>query len=123
MSKSKGLNTNNVFTTAMLKQIYAKSLGGEYLGQMYKESMTYLKNIGFHKTQLLSVTDRGSVYRWFVFTQMKEEIMIEYKKDDGEESLKLVFSPSDVEFIYDILLMRFNQIAAEEKDKVFIYNT
>jgi hypothetical protein len=122
--KRKALNTNTTFTTLMLKQIYVKSInGGDVLiKKMFDEAVKYLDNIGFVKTPLVSMTERDMHFRSAMFSQAGEKVLIEYKKDLFEEVIKLVFTPLEIKFVHDILLMRFNQIAAEEKDSIFIYN-
>lgn len=108
----------------MSKQICVKSLAGMgvSLNEMYKEAISYLVNIGFTKSPVISVTDKHQTTRVFFFTQGFEKVILEYKQDAFEEVLKLVFNPSDIRFVYDILLMRFNQLAKEKEDRVFIYN-
>ena len=107
----------------MSKQICAKSLaGGVSLKGMYKEAVTYLENIGFKKSPILSVTDIDQTTRIFFFNQGFEKVVLEYRQNPFEEVLKLIFKPSEIRFVHDILLMRFNQLAREQEDKVFIYN-
>ena len=108
----------------MSKQISVKAVNasGAILIKMYNEALKYLENIGFIKTPLMSITDKNKIFRSFLFSQAFEKVIIEYQKDSHEELLKLVFNPLEIKFVYDILLMRFNQIASEQKDKVFIYN-
>ncbi len=106
----------------MLKQIHIKSIKNEVLlKRMYDEASNYLESIGFKKTPLLSVTDAEVTFRGFLFASGNEKVMIEYQKNLFEEVLKLVFAPMEIKFIYDILLMRINQIASDERDSVFIY--
>ena len=90
--------------------------------KMYKEAHKYLQNIGFKKTALAAVTDKNTTLRTFYFVQGKEKIILEYKQDQVEEVLKIVFKPLDIKFVYDILLMRFNQIAKENKNKIYVFN-
>lgn len=108
----------------MSKQIAVRCMiGGEtQLRKMHEEAITYLENIGFAKESLLAITDNDTTFRSFLFYSGDEKVMLEYKKDMYDEMLKLVFSPLDIKFVYDILLMRFNQLAAEEKNSVFIFN-
>jgi hypothetical protein len=107
----------------MLKQIYVKSLHTSgSLVKMYEEAKTYLQNIGFLKIPLMAVTDIEHTFRSYLFSQGFEKVMLEYNKDMHEEVLKLVFTPAEIRFVYDILLMRFNQIARDEEGNVFIYN-
>ena len=109
----------------MSKQIWVKSVkqGEILLKKMYDEAQEYLENIGFVKTPLLSVTDADLSLRSYFFTQAGEKIILEYKRDMFEEILKLTFNPLDIKFVYDILLMRFNQLASDEKERnIFIYN-
>ncbi|MEM3374373.1 MAG: hypothetical protein QXE31_04080 [Candidatus Woesearchaeota archaeon] len=105
-----------------IKQIYVKSLKeNKSLLSMYEEAHKYLETLGFDKILLLSITDSDETFRSFLFKNGEEKIIVEYKKDMYEEILKLVFS-THITFIYDILLMRFNQISSEERESVFIYN-
>lgn len=108
----------------MSKQIAVKCLnGGELqLRKMYEEAMTYLENIGFSKETMLSITDTDMTFRSYLFTSGNEKVLLDYKKDMYDEILKLVFSPMEIKFVYDILLMRFNQLAAEDKKSIFIHN-
>lgn len=107
----------------MLRQISVKAIRGKNsLQQMYNEAQVYLDNIGFSKEQLLSVTDKHSSIRTFMFKEGKEKILLEYQQDSVEEVLKLVFHPMEIKFVYDILLMRFNQLA-KEKSSVYIFNS
>ncbi|MEK6916418.1 MAG: hypothetical protein AABW92_01620 [Nanoarchaeota archaeon] len=107
----------------MSKQISVKSIKseGSSLEKMYKEAQKYLMNIGFSKMPLLAVTSKDETFRSYLFSQGKEKIVLEYKQDKYEEVLNLTFNQSELRFIYDILLMRFNQLARDEKS-VFIYN-
>lgn len=105
-----------------IKQIFVKSLKeNKSLLNMYDESQKYLETIGFEKILLLSITDLDETFRSFMFQNGEEKIIIEYKKDMYEEVLKLVFS-TKITFIYDILLMRFNQLSSDDRESVFIYN-
>ncbi len=107
----------------MPKQIYVKSVNGSpLLKKMYDEAQTYLGNIGFSKTPLFSLTDSEVTIRSFLFSTGHEKVIMEYKKDLFEEVLKLNFAPLEIKFVYDILLMRFNQLASEERGNVYIYN-
>lgn len=108
----------------MSKQISVKSINttDPLLRKMYDEAQKYLENIGFIKTPLMSVTDKNHTFRSFLFSQAFEKVVLEYKKDSHEELLRLIFNPLEIKFIYDILLMRFNQLAQDQEDKVFIYN-
>ena len=108
----------------MSKQICVKATddSNNNLTQMFKEAKKYLENIGFFQTPLISITDKDSTVRTVLFSQGHEKVIMEYKKEFSEEVLKLVFNPLEIKFIYDILLMRFNQLADQNKDKVFIYN-
>ena len=108
----------------MSKQISVKSVKANdaLLKKMYDEANTYLETIGFTRTPLISITDLDNTFRGFLFTHGKEKILVEYKKDLFEEILKLVFQPLEIQFVYDILLMRFRQIAMDEQESVFIYN-
>ena len=113
----------HLFTTSMLRQIQVKSLQEPgKLRKMYDEARGYLENIGFRRTPLLSLTDADQTLRSFMFEQAGEKVLVEYKVDSFEETLKLVFCPLEIEFVYDILLMRFNQIRGENK-QIFIYPT
>ncbi|MCM2324844.1 MAG: hypothetical protein NDI94_00120 [Candidatus Woesearchaeota archaeon] len=105
----------------MLKQISVRSIAstGASVKKMYDEAQTYLENIGFKKTELMSVTDSGNTFRSYIFTQGKEKVLLEMKQDPVEEMLKLVFSPMEIKFVHDILLMRFNQLGKEKG--IFIY--
>ena len=106
----------------MSKQIYVKSVKGVLIKQMFDEAGEYLINIGFSKTPLISITDKDITFRGFLFSSGREKVLVEYKKDAYEEVLRLDFTPLEIRFIYDILLLRFNQIASDQKDNVFIYN-
>ena len=107
----------------MSKQICVKSINDtDMLKKMHNEARLYLENIGFKRTPLMSLTDMDNTFRSFLFSQGKEKILVEYKKDLHEEILKLVFNPLEIKFVYDLILMRFNQIASSEKDKVIIFN-
>jgi len=108
------------FTTEMLKQISLKSIDNNSLNKIYKETITYLENIGFIKTPFISFTDKDVIYRCFMFQSGQEKVLFEFRKDNHEELLQLVFSPMEITFVHDILLMRFNQ-AARESGKMFIY--
>jgi hypothetical protein len=107
----------------MSKQISVKSIksSGESLKQMYNESVTYITNIGFKKIPVVSVTDKKNTVRTYLFTHGKEKIILEYCKDEYEEVLKVAFSPMEIKFVYDILLLRFNQLARNKENKIFIY--
>ena len=108
----------------MSKQIHVKSLRANegLLSKMYDEAQKYLATIGFAKEPMLSVTDDSTTFRGFLFTSGFEKVMVEYKKDMYEEVLRLTFSPLEIRVVYDIILMRFNQIAGQEKESVFIFN-
>ena len=108
----------------MSKQISVKSTNTSepVLKKMYDEAQKYLENIGFIKTPLMSLTDKDHTFRSFLFSQAFEKVVLEYKKDNYEETLRLIFNPLEIKFVYDILLMRFNQLAQDQEDKVFIYN-
>ena len=121
-TKAKALYSSPLFTTVMLKQISAKSIDNKSVKQLYDESIKYLENIGFSKEPLLSVTDRNRVYRSFVFRHGKEKVLLELNKDEFEETIKLIFAPMNIEFVHDILLMRFNQVARQESGRIFVYN-
>jgi hypothetical protein len=122
-NKTKDLYSICRFTTDMLKQISVKAIKGKNaLKQMYNEAQIYLDNIGFSKEQILSLTDSDKAIRTYLFSQGKEKILLEYQQDNVEEVLKLVFHPMEIKFVYDILLMRFNQLA-KEKGSVYIFNT
>jgi len=107
----------------MVGQISVKSLkvSGESLTQMYDEARSYLESIGFNKTALLSVTDKDLTLRTFLFKEGGEQILLEFKQDKYEEVLKLAFFPMEITFVYDILLMRFNQLSGGQKNGIFIY--
>lgn len=108
----------------MSKQISVKSINvnNGTITQMYKETQTYLENIGFRRTNLLSITEKDTKKRVFMYSQGKEKVLIEYNKDKYEEILKAVFEPMEIKFVYEILLMRFNQLARKKSDSVFVYN-
>ena len=108
----------------MSRQILVKSLKNpeQLIKEMFDEAMSYLVNIGFTRTPLISITESTSTFRAFAFSQGNEKVILEYKASFSEEVLKLSFEPLKVKFIYDILVMRFNQIAKEDKESVFIYN-
>ena len=108
----------------MSKQIAVKSINatGPVLKKMFEEAQKYLENIGFIRTPLMSITDKDHTFRSFLFSQAFEKVVMEYKKTSNEEILRLIFNPLEIKFIYDILLMRFNQLAQDQEDKVFIYN-
>ncbi|AJF61092.1 TPA: hypothetical protein HA239_01045 [Candidatus Woesearchaeota archaeon] len=107
----------------MAKQISVKAVKstGSSLSSMYKEAQTYLMNIGFSKMPLLALTSKEQTFRSYIFSQGREKVILEYKQDEYEEVLNLVFNETEIRFVYDILLMRFNQLARDEKS-VFIYN-
>ena len=109
----------------MLKQISVKSIKskGSNLKSMYNEAQKYLENIGFKKTPLVGVTSKNQVFRSFLFAQGDEKVILEFKQDNVEEILKLIFEPLEIKFVYDILLMRFTQIAKEKDNTVFVYNS
>ncbi len=105
----------------MLKQISVRSIAstGASVQKMYEEAQKYLENIGFKKVELVSVTDSGSAFRSFLYVQGKEKVLLEMKQDPVEELLKLVFTPMEIKFVYDILLMRFNQLGKEKGTFIF----
>jgi len=107
----------------MSKQLSVKSLKsmGGSVKQMFDETQSYLSNIGFERTPFLAITDKEMTVRTFLFTHGKEKIILEYKQDMIEETIKLVFSPMEIKFVYDILLLRFNQLARDNKKGIFIY--
>ena len=70
--------------------------------QMYKETQTYLENIGFRKTELLSILDKNTKRRVFMYSQGKEKVLVEYEKNEYEEVLKAVFEPMEIKFVYEI---------------------
>jgi hypothetical protein len=90
--------------------------------KMFDEAQKYLENIGFTKTQVISVTDQNITFRSFIFTSGKETIIVEYRKDMFEDILRLTFAPLEIQFVYDILHMRFRQIASDEQEGIFISN-
>ena len=108
----------------MLKQIFVKSvkINDSLIKKMFDETQKYLENIGFGKTQVLSVTDQNITFRSLIFTSGKEQVLVEYRKDMFEDILRLSFEPLEIKFIYDILLMRFKQIASEEQEGIYISN-
>ena len=107
----------------MLKQISVKSIRGKNsLKQMYNEAQVYLDNIGFSKDMLFSMTEDQLSIKTFIFSEGKEKILLEFQQDTVEESLKLVFYPMEIKFVYDILLLRFNELA-KEKGSIYIFNT
>ena len=107
----------------MLKQISVKSIRGKNsLKQMYNEASVYLDNIGFSKEMIFSMTDNQSSLKTFIFSEGKEKILLEFQQDTVEESLKLVFHPMEIKFVYDILLLRFNELA-KEKGSIYVFNT
>lgn len=107
----------------MLKQLSVKTLksSGASVKQMYDEANKYLENIGFKKISLVSVTSVDGVLRSYVYFQGNEKIILEYSQDRIEETVKLMFTPMEIQFIYDILLMRFNQLAKDKEKSIFIY--
>ena len=106
----------------MSRQICVKSFqSSKSLKKMYDEAVTYLESLGFKKEPILAVTDNESTARSYLFMHGTEKIIFQYKLNLNEESLVLGFTPMDVEFIYDILLMRFRQLSLYESGKVFIY--
>lgn len=111
-------------TTLMLKQIFVKStkISDSLIKKMYDEAQKYLENIGFSKTQILAVTDPNITFRSLMFTSGKEKVLVEYRKDQFEDILRLSFEPLEIKFIYDILHMRFRQIASDEQEGIFISN-
>ena len=125
ITKTKGLNTTIVSFTAMLKQISVKTLrtSDASLKQMYDEAQTYMKNIGFKKIELVSVTELDNTFRSFLFSQGKEKVLLEYRQDKFEEILNLGFTPMEIKFVYDILLLRFNQLAKKKKENIFIFES
>jgi hypothetical protein len=108
----------------MSKQIFVKSIkiSDSLIKKMFDEAQKYLENIGFSKTQILSVTDQNITFRSFAFTSGKENILVEYRKDMFEDILRLSFAPMEIQFVYDILLMRFRQIASDEQEGIYISN-
>ncbi len=108
----------------MSRQIQVKSINTleAPLKKIYTEAHRYLESIGFKKTNLVSVTDKDKIIRSFLYTQAGENVILEYKKDMFEEVLKLIFSPMKIKFVYDIILMRFNQLARNDSERIFVYN-
>ncbi len=107
----------------MLKQISVKTVKGkDSLKQMYNEAQVYLENIGFEKTPVFSLTDKHMMIRSFIYSHGKEKVLIEFQQDSVEQVLKLVFHPMEIQFVYDILLLRFNQLA-KEKESVHVFNS
>ena len=108
----------------MSKQISVKALkvSGGSIKQLYEEAQKYLLNIGFAKEPMFSVTESTRVTRISYYSQGNEKVVMEYHQDLVEESLNLTFAPMDIKFVYDILLMRFNQVAREKQGSIVIYN-
>ena len=108
----------------MLKQIFVKSVktSDSMIKKMFDEAQKYLENIGFAKEQILSVTDQNITFRSVIFTSGKEQVLIEYRKDMFEDILRFSFTPLEILFVHDILLMRFKQIASDEQEGIFISN-
>jgi hypothetical protein len=109
----------------MSKQISVKALktSGASIKQLYEEAQKYLLNIGFAKEPIFSVTEASRVTRVNLYAQGKEKVLMEYHQDLVEEILKLTFKPSDIKFVHDILLMRFNQVAREKQGNVLVFNS
>ncbi|MEM2139071.1 MAG: hypothetical protein QXM96_02875 [Candidatus Woesearchaeota archaeon] len=104
------------------KQINIKSIKeNKVLLQIYQEAQKYLENIGFEKFLLISLTDADETMRSFLFQSGEEKIIIEYKRDMYEEIVKIIFS-TKITFVYDILLMRINQLSNEEKESIYIFS-
>ncbi|MFH2020435.1 MAG: hypothetical protein ABIJ34_03410 [archaeon] len=108
----------------MKRQISVKALRstGATLKQMYDEALTYLGNIGYNKEQIFALTEADRIIRTFMFVQGSEKILVEYQQDTVEEVLKIAFGQTEIKFVYDILLMRFNQIARDKNGNVFVFN-
>ena len=104
----------------MSKQISVKTLHtSPSIKLMLEETHSYLDAIGFVKEHVLSISDQESDLNTYIFKYEKEVIIMEYRKTKFEESLKLKFNPLSIHIVYDILLMRFNQIKEEH---VLIFN-
>ena len=109
----------------MSKHISVKALKstGASIKQLYEEAQKYLLNIGFSKESILSVTEATRVTRVNLYSQGNEKVLVEYHQDTVEETLKLTFKPSEIKFVYDILLMRCNQIAREKYGNIVVFNS
>jgi hypothetical protein len=107
----------------MSKQISVKSVksSGASIKELFEESKSYLTNIGFKKNTIAVVTDKENSTQTLLFFHGNEKVIIEFKQDAYEEVLNLAFAPMEIKFVYDILLMRFNQLAREKNKGVFIY--
>lgn len=108
----------------MEKQIFVRSLGQNKLvvEKLFQETFNYLRELGFKSTPICAIGDSIGVYNSVLFEDNCEKILIEYSSFGKSRVLKLTFSLDSIQFVYDILLMRFNQIARNEQDFISIYS-
>lgn len=108
----------------MQKQIFIRSLGkNKYVpSKLFNETVQYLQALGFKKTPVVSMSKKDGFYSSILFEEKEERIVLEFNSMQEEQIIKLSFAPLNIEFIYDILLMRFNQIARIEKDTICVYS-
>ncbi|MBD3203521.1 hypothetical protein GF327_04455 [Candidatus Woesearchaeota archaeon] len=106
----------------MSKQITIKSpeKKDSSIMKLYVELATYLKYFGFKIFPMIEINTKKKIYKTILFCFEGENILIEYINSKNELMLKVNFYPLNVSVIYDMILMRINQIARLQKEKVII---
>lgn len=114
-----------IVTTNMSKQVMVKTIGTEKktIKTLFRELVPYLKYFGFKEMPMMAYDQKEGVYQSFVFECNDEKILMEYFTSSKEEVLKLSFFPMNVSVIYDVVVMRINQIANLQREQVFIHKT
>ncbi|MBN2422903.1 hypothetical protein JXB41_06765 [Candidatus Woesearchaeota archaeon] len=107
----------------MSKQILVKTLGNtqQTIKNIFNEIVPYLEYFGFKKHPIINASNKGGNYQGILFKYDEESIFLEYVSRSNEEAIKLNFYPLRVNVIYDVLLMRINQIAKLQREQVFIH--
>ncbi len=106
----------------MSKQIFISASGARNraIERIFKDIVPYISYFGFRKHPMIFMEKEGKQLSCMLFVYEDETIFLDKQVSQDESVMRLMFTPAKNQVIFDVVMMRINQISRRLDQGIFI---